>query len=793
MFDLREYLNRPKKLAHRLPWCLMVAPGIVLNKTGAFQETIEFRGPDLFSSTGSELEVLADQVNSSLKRLGSGWAYFVELQRRLVDRYKIDVWPNKACEILDRERAELFRKKGESFENKYYLTFTYIPPSQVQTKLLSKFFSNSSKETNYQKSLDYFQAEVIKITDILGSVLPSVKYLDDDETLTYLHSTISTKKHVVKCPEVPIYLDAILADEPVVGGLEPKIGNKFFKVISIKGFPLESEPCILDEMGKTGCELRWMSRFILLNKDEAVNELKRYGRAWFAKRKPLWGMVKEVLMNEDSEANYDRNATNNAAECEDAAEVIQSGVASGGYFTTTVIVMDEDEEKAREKAREIEAIINSAGFVTVMETFNAVHAWLGSLPGHCNANIRRPLINSFNFTHMFPLSAEWNGVERNEHLEGPPLFIAETQGNTPFGFSNHVSDVGHTMIVGPTGTGKSVLLSFMATCFLRYEKAHVYFFDKDFSAYCTTKIMGGTHYNLGDNDNLAFQPLRGIDNESDRSWAQEWLVEILAQENIEITPGVKKELWEALSNLSEGPEQQRTLTGLNALVQNKEVRDALYNYTIDGQYGHLIDADTDSMEKASWQCFEMGHIINNYEKAVVPILSYVFNEIEKSFKGQPCVILLDECWLFFDTPAFRKKIKEWLKVLRKKNCSVVFATQSLSDISGSEIVSTLIESCPTRIFLPNRKALEPEIAGTYKTFGLNQKQIEIIAKAIPKREYYCQSDVGQRLFSLGLGRAGIAVCGSSDQKDIEKMRKICAAHREPVRPFFEYKGVQYEQ
>ena len=123
---------------------------------------------------------------------------------------------------------------------------------------------------------------------------------------------------------------------------------------------------------------------------------------------------------------------------------------------------------------------------------------------------------------------------------------------------------------------------------------------------------------------------------------------------------------------------------------------------------------------------------------------------------------------------------------------MVFATQSLSDISGSEIVSTLVESCPTRIFLPNKKALEPEITRAYEKFGLNRKQVEIIARAIPKREYYCQSDVGSRLFSLGLGRAGLAVCGSSNKKDIEKMQEICSTHREPLRSFLKYKGVQYE-
>ena len=100
---------------------------------------------------------------------------------------------------------------------------------------------------------------------------------------------------------------------------------------------------------------------------------------------------------------------------------------------------------------------------------------------------------------------------------------------------------------------------------------------------------------------------------------------------------------------------------------------------------------------------------------------------------------------------FAGQLREWLKTLRKKNASVVFATQSLSDIDGSAIAPAIIESCPTRLFLPNERAIEPQITAIYRRFGLNDRQIEIIARATPKRDYYCQSRRGNRLFELGLG------------------------------------------
>ena len=97
--------------------------------------------------------------------------------------------------------------------------------------------------------------------------------------------------------------------------------------------------------------------------------------------------------------------------------------------------------------------IRNAGFTVIEESLNAVDAWLGSLPGHCHANVRLHPVSSLNLVHMIPLSAVWAGPARNEHLEGPPLIVAKSNGTTPFRLVTHVGDVGHMLVVGPTGAG----------------------------------------------------------------------------------------------------------------------------------------------------------------------------------------------------------------------------------------------------------------------------------------------------------------------------------------------------
>jgi type IV secretion system protein VirB4 len=147
---------------------------------------------------------------------------------------------------------------------------------------------------------------------------------------------------------------------------------------------------------------------------------------------------------------------------------------------------------------------------------------------------------------------------------------------------------------------------------------------------------------------------------------------------------------------------------------------------------------------------------------VAPVLTYLFHRLEERFDGRPTLLMLDEAWLYLDHPLFAARIREWLKTLRKKNVAVLFATQSLADVADSAIAPAIIESCPQRIFLPNDRALEPQSRAAYERFGLNDRQIELIGRATPKRHYYLQSARGNRLFELGLGPVALALCGASD-------------------------------
>lgn len=407
---------------------------------------------------------------------------------------------------------------------------------------------------------------------------------------------------------------------------------------------------------------------------------------------------------------------------------------------------------------------------------NAVEAWLSSLPGQVYANVRQPIVHTLNLAHLMPLSAVWAGSIDNAHLQGPPLLVAQTVGSTPFRFSTHVGDVGHMMVVGPTGAGKSVLLALIALQFRRYPNAQVTIFDKGLSARTAVLAMGGTHHALGasDGDALAFQPLRQINEADERAWAAEWIAALLAAESVTITPEVKDAIWSALGSLASAPPDERTLTGLALLLQSNALRTAIEPYTLDGPHGHLLDASESELAFADVQCFETDALLGQ-AGAVAPVLTYLFHRLEQQFDGRPTLLILDEAWIFLDHPLFAARIREWLKTLRKKNVAVLFATQSLADIAGSSIAPAIIESCPQRILLPNDRAIESQSRDAYARFGLNARQIELISRATPKRQYYLQSARGNRLFELGLGPIALALCGASDPATQRRIDAILAS------------------
>jgi type IV secretion system protein VirB4 len=327
----------------------------------------------------------------------------------------------------------------------------------------------------------------------------------------------------------------------------------------------------------------------------------------------------------------------------------------------------------------------------------------------------------------------------------------------------HVRDLGHTFMFGPTGAGKSTHLALIAAQLRRYPGMSIYCFDKGQSMYPLTLGVGGQHFTVaGDDESLAFCPLQFLATKGDRAWALEWICTLIELNQLTVTPAQRNEISLALNNMQQSGAQ--TLSDFTVTIQDETIREALKQYTIDGMMGHLLDAEQDGLNLSSFTTFEIEELMNLGDKYALPTLLYVFRRIERHLHGQPAAIILDEAWLMLGHNAFRAKIREWLKVMRKANCLVLMATQSLSDAANSGILDVIVESTATKIFLPNVFARDEEASALYRRMGLNSRQIDILAGAIPKQQYYTVSENGRRLYELALGPLALAFVGSTDKE-----------------------------
>lgn len=352
MMSLREYSdpNEPC-LADYIPWACLVGPGIVEHKDGALQKTFLFRGHDLDSSTARELMTTSALFNNAMRRLGDGWTLFLEAQRNATSDYPACLWPNKAARLIDEERSKNFKCEDRFFKNDYYLTFVFKRHDNISRRGGSWFLTKAAQEekiNTFDDILENFSASIKEITSLLSSLFPLFRELNDDETLTYLHSTISSKRHPVNTPDTPMYLDHILSDESVEHGLELKLGDNYVRVLSIKAFPSESFPGILDALNDMDFPFRWSTRFIFMGHEAGKSHIEKIRRIWYAGRKRVSTIIKEVATQSES-ALGESSSLRRSEDADEAMQLLDEGHVSFGFFTATVSVWNPASKIADER------------------------------------------------------------------------------------------------------------------------------------------------------------------------------------------------------------------------------------------------------------------------------------------------------------------------------------------------------------------------------------------------------------------------------------------------------------
>jgi type IV secretion system protein VirB4 len=356
------------------------------------------------------------------------------------------------------------------------------------------------------------------------------------------------------------------------------------------------------------------------------------------------------------------------------------------------------------------------------------------LPDNFDYIARKSTITTLNLASFASFHNYPSGKRSGNHW-GDAVTVFNTVSGTPFFFNFHTRDVGHTMIVGPTGSGKTVLMNFLCAQSQKFN-CRMFFFDKDRGAEIFIRAIGGKYSTLDSSRYSGFNPFSLEETAENKAFLVEFIKALVSTNEEVITATEVARITEAVNGNYKLPKEKRVLRNIApflGMAGPGTLAGRLEMWHGKGSRAKLFDNDIDEIDfnHAYGFGFEMGPILKD-KASIAPALLYLFHRINESLDGTPTMIILDEAWALIDNPIFGPKIKDWLKVLRKKNAFVIFATQSVEDASKSAISDTLVQQTATQIFLPNLRATE-----AYRTvFMLSEREFQLVKTTDPSSRYF---------------------------------------------------------
>ena len=779
---------------------------------GGMMAVIEYSPYDIEMVSAAEHEALISRIYDEIKLLfakSSSWSLYSYAYRKNAMKYitsdRDSFSSTKAPYWVDHERMHKFNNENTVFTTKFYLVIKFSSEAIASLSHGILGWLTGSKKEDEQRANELeklnFNNNINNMVSGMKRVIPNgVKRLVGSELLSFLRysfNPVDLFDLAYDNSGKPIlFLDTWLADCSFIADSEyPKIryqGKTYhLGIVSVRNYPQYISPSFCGLINNFNFPCRFSTRFVAKNKawSKQFMSWRRTILSGAAVKRNQSTADKLTGNSEDSSKVALLHDSNEAVRDLEAGEIF-------GNLNIQFMVWDEDINSLNDKLLHIEEVTRSYGYVCQRESFNASVSYIGALPGEDDMNLRYDLCSLSNAVFSYPVTTNWAGAERNMVVEGggPPLFYALSSGNTPLMISTHNAEAessgtdipGHTMIIGQTGGGKSVLLVFMALQFAKYG-GRVIYFDKKRSCMAATLGSEGQFFDFGDYqnpDNIGIQPLRDLEDEDDLAAAYLWIKSLLNDKG-DFTPNQDEQ--QDISNVLKvmavamKPEH-RTIAVFKSLVQYPSIKKALEDY-VSGPYAGLFDKKNQVNIDSWWSTFEIGEVLND-PYVSRPLLRYLFYYIEKTLDERPTMIVIDEAFDFLSDDFFAKNFNTMLRQFRKLNAFVVMATQSLDDLLKDGDVSTsIINNVVNKIFIPSPEINRPNIRELYKSIGLSDTHLNTLKKGKQKRDYMFQIGDNIKLSSLGLDAISLAFCAASNKSDLAELFANIARNDKKFNPY----------
>lgn len=709
-----------------VPYTRLVDEETIKTKEGYFLKIIKVEGMPFETADAIDINQRKNIRSTLLRGLSnSRFALYHHIIRRKENSTQDGFFENDFCRALDQAYQERLAGK-RMFVNEQYITIVRRPAQGafgLMADISRTVFTRIDHQIQQNQEAEDLKALNEAAAHILTTLAPykprtlGVEKTDRGifaEHLSFLSYLINLEKTNIRLPQMSIA--DYLPRKRISFGKEAfevrgsasedvKLGT----ILSLKEYAEGTGPGMLDSLLRLPHEFILTQSFGFVDRQASLNAMRD------TKRKLIAGEQGAISLEE---------------EMDEAIDDLASGRSTFGEHHLTITAIGKNPASLNAVISDCTGAFVNLGIVTTREDINLEPAFWAQLPGNFSFIARRSLISNSNFAGFASLHNFPGGRADNNHW-GPAITRLETTSGTPYWFNFHERDVGNFTVIGPTGYGKTVLLTFLNAQAQRLSPRTIYF-DKDHGAEIYLRAIGGNYTNIRRGQPTGLNPLQLPDTTENRAFIREWIRLLVTLESKEpLSPDDLEIISDAVNASFEEPPAHRRLRFFAELLSGHEISHGsslaakIAQWHSGGERAWLFDNEEDTLALDNRNIgFDLTSILDD-PISRTPWLMYIFQRIQDILDGQKVIIMLDEGWKLLDDPAFSARIKDWMKTIRKQNGIIGFATQSVRDALRSSVGDAIIEQSPTQIFLPNPRADENDYCNG---FGISKHELKIIRK-----------------------------------------------------------------